>query len=98
MHVRDEGAHGPDVGRQVVRCGADKVVEKARPDEGSERRLAEPDSAFDELDRSDAILPVGAHVVADDERAVGPADEHRAVEAQLVEDRRHVVGPERAVV
>ena len=30
-------------------------------------------------------------------RAVRPADEHRPVEAQLVDDRRQVVGPEPAV-
>ena len=40
---------------------------------------------------------VRAHVVADDEGAVGPADEHRPVEGELVDDRRHVVGPEPAV-
>ena len=53
--------------------------------------------ALDELDRGDSILAVRAHVVADDEGTVGPADEHRPVEPQLVDDRRHVVGPEPAV-
>ena len=53
--------------------------------------------ALDEVDRRDPLLAVRAHVVADDEGAVGPADEHRPVEAQLVDDRGEVVGPELAV-
>ena len=70
------------------------MVEKARTDQRAERCLAEPGDAFDEIDRGDPILAVRAHVVADDEGAVGPADEHRPIEPQLVDDRRHVVGPE----
>ena len=77
----DEGAHGPDVGRQVVGGGVGEVVEEAGADQRAERRLAELDGALDEVDRGDPILAVRAHVVADDEGAVGPADEHRPVEA-----------------
>ncbi len=92
-----EGAHGADVGRQVVGGGVGEVVEKAGADQRAERRLAQLDRALDEVDRRDPILAVRAHVVADDEGAVRPADEHRPVEPQLVDDRRHVVGPELAV-
>ena len=73
------------------------MVEEARADERAEGGLAELDRALDEVDRGDPVLAVGAHVVADDERAVRPADEHRPVEVQLLDDRRHVVGPEPAV-
>ena len=76
----DEGAHGPDVGRQVVGGGVDEVVEKAGADQRAEGRLAQFDRALDEVDRRDSILAVRAHVVADDEGAVRPADEHRPVE------------------
>src|SRR6266511_4116817 len=92
-----EGAHGADVGRQVVGGCADKVVEEAGADQRAERRLAQLGRALDEVDRCDSILAVRADVVADDEGAVGPADQYRPVEAQLVDDRRYVVGPELAV-
>jgi hypothetical protein len=52
---------------------------------------------LDEVDGSDPVLAVGAHEIADDERAVRPADEHRPAEMQLLNDRRHVLGPELAV-
>ena len=57
----------------------------------------ELDRALDEVDRGDSILAVRTHVVADDEGAVGPADEHRPVETELVDYRRDVVGPEPVV-
>ena len=86
-----------DVRRQVVRRGVGEVVEEAGADQRAEGRLAELDRALDEVDGGDPVLAVRAHVVADDERAVRPADEHRPIEAQLVDDRRDVVGPEAAV-
>src|SRR5262249_18479632 len=77
--------------------GPGEVVEKAGADERAEGGLAQLDRALDEVDRGDPVLAVGAHIVADDERAVGPADEHQLVETQLLDDRRHVIGPELAV-
>jgi hypothetical protein len=74
-----------------------EVIDEARSDQRPERRLPQLDGTFDEVDRRDSILSVRAHVVADHEGAVRPADEHRPVETQLVDDRRHVVGPELAV-
>ena len=74
-----------------------KWSRKPGPMQRAERGLAELDGALDEVDRRDPLLAVRADVVADDECAVGPADQHRPVEAQLVDDRRHVVGPEPAV-
>ena len=41
-----------------------------------------------------AGIAVGADVVGDDEAAVGPGDDHGALEAGLVDDRGEVVGPE----
>ena len=74
-----------------------KWSREGRADERAEGGLAQLDRAFDEVDRGDPVLAVGAHVVADDERAVGPADEHQPVETQLLDDRRDVIGPEPAV-
>ena len=82
-----------DVGREVLGGRVGEVVEEPGPDQGAERGLAELDGACDEVDRGDSVLPVGADVIADDERAVGPADQHRPLEAQLVDDRGQVVGP-----
>jgi hypothetical protein len=73
------------------------VVEKARADQGAERRLAQGDDPADQVDRADAVLAVGAQVVTDDEAAVGPADQHRPVEPELLDDGRQVVGPQLAV-
>jgi hypothetical protein len=73
------------------------VVEEARSDQGAERRPAEGDHRTGEVDGGDAVLAVGAQVVADDKAAVGPADQHRPVQAQLVDDRGHVVGPQPGV-
>ena len=84
------------VGRSSA-VASDEMVEKTRADQRAEGRLAQLDRALDEVDRGDSVLAVHAHVVADDEGAVRPADEHRPVEPQLVDDRRHVVGPELAV-
>ena len=82
-HARTKARMAADVGRQVVGGGVREVVEEAGADQRAERRLAELDGALDEVDRGDPVLAVRAHVVADDEGAVGPADEHRPVEAQL---------------
>ena len=46
-----EGAHRPDVGRQVVGGGVGEVVEEAGADQRAERRLAQLDGALDEVDR-----------------------------------------------
>src|SRR6266540_562294 len=101
QRLRREGphqaAHAPDVGRQVVGGEVGEVVEETRADQAAERRLAQLDTPGDEVDRGDAILAVGAQVVADDEAPVGPAHQHRPVEAQLLDDRRQVVGPQHAV-
>ena len=43
---------------------------------------SELDDAFDEVDGGDAVLAVGAEVVADHEGAVGPADEDGPVEVR----------------
>ena len=84
------------VGRSSV-VAPDEMVEKTGADQRAEGFLAQLDRALDEVDRSDSILAVRSHVVADGEAAVGPPDEHRPVEAQLVDDRRQVVGPELGV-
>ena len=47
--------------------------------------------------RAETVLPVRADVVADHERAVGPADEHGTIQLQLVDDRSYVLGPQRSV-
>ena len=73
------------------------MVEESRADQRAEGRLAAADRTLDEVDRRDLVLAVGAHVVADDEKAVGPADEHRTVETELVDDHRDVVDPQLAV-
>ena len=67
------------VGRSSA-VASDEVVEKAGADQRAEGGLAQLDRALDEVDRGDPVLAVRAHVVADDEGAVGPADEHRPVE------------------
>ena len=84
------------VGRSSTVASA-KWSRKPGPMKRAEGGLTELRDALDEVDRGDSLLAVGAHVVADDEGAVRPADEHRPVEAQLVDDRREVVGPERVV-
>ena len=71
------------VGRSSDRR-VDEVVEKARADQRAEGSLAEPGGALDEIDRGNFVLAVRADVVADDEGAVRPADEHRAIKTQLI--------------
>src|SRR6185503_11070540 len=72
----DEDAQCADVGRQVI-CGqVGEVIKEAGADQRAEGRWAELDGCFHEVDCGDALLAVFAYVVADDERAVGPAHEH----------------------
>ena len=100
-HARTKRAHAADVGRQVVRGQVREVVEEAGADQRAEGRRAELDDALDEVDRGDAILAVRAHVVADHEGAVGPADEHRPVEtaaASMIEARSSAQRPAVGVV
>jgi DNA-binding CsgD family transcriptional regulator len=85
------------VGGQVVGGGVDEMVEERRADQRAEGALLQLDGALHEVDRRDRVLAVGAHVVADDEGAIRPADQDRPVEPQLVGDGRQVVGPEPAV-
>jgi hypothetical protein len=73
------------------------MVQEARADHRPEGCWAHLGGAADQVDGADAVLAVRAQVVADDEAAVGPAHEHGPVEAQLLDDGGHVVGPERAV-
>ena len=93
----DQGAHAQDVGGKVVGGGVGEVVEEARADQRPERRRAQLDAPGGEVDRGDPVLAVRAHVVADDEAAIGPAHQHRPIQTQLLDDGRHVVGPELAV-
>ena len=69
--------------RVLEQAGAD-VIEAGRAQHGG----------ADEVDRGDPALAVGAQVVGDHEAAVGPRDQDRALEPELLDHRGEVVGPE----
>ena len=58
--------------------------------EGGRRITAAPTRSMPAM----AVLAVRAEVVGHDVPAVGPRDQHRAVELQLLDHRGEVVGPE----
>jgi hypothetical protein len=84
----EQGADGPDVGREVVGGGVGDVVKEVQADQGAECRIAQLGDRVGEVDGADPVLALGPQVVADDEAPVRPADQHRPVQAQLVDDRR----------
>ncbi len=70
------------------------MVEEAGADQRPERRLAQLHGTAGETGGRHLLLAVRAQVVADDEGAIGPADQDGPVEAQLPDDGRDVVGPQ----
>ena len=79
--------------RRSGRARVRRVLEHAGP-EVVECRRPQQHGGTDEIDAGDGGIAVGADVVGDDEAAVRPGDDHRTLEASLVDDRGEVVCPQ----
>ena len=74
-----------------------RTIQHFRGERGERFGAAELGDAADDADPGDGILAEYAEVVENDDRPVGPADQHRLLQHQLAQHRGDVLGPERGV-
>ena len=63
-----------------------------------ERRWPQRHRAAYEVDSGNRFGPVGPHVVAHDESAIGPGNQDGAVQTRSINDRRDVIRQSRVLV
>src|SRR5262245_28869927 len=86
--VAEKAAGGGDVGRQVVRCHAGERLET-----WAKEALVRLRNGVDIIEAGQLAGPMDLEVVGDDATAVGPTDQHRALQSRGVDNSLHLVRP-----